>query len=332
MFCHKCGNECADDAAFCTNCGEYVRDTETAKNPVIEISKEVSRSLELEAEKQPQITENPTVEVYNITLPKAKSKLNVKRLVIICSLCVLLLLAVAVGIFIVFNDNPKETENTQSDYVSSEVLSEESFVSTEPAPDKMSSKYLVGDWTFEIPASSMIAIGEDTLSGFSTNAKLGMTMRFSEDKTVAVLCKVEDYKKTYHAMAEDYAEYLKNGGIYELYAVSSGYTKEQVDNMMAEYNMTPELIAQNIKVSLEEDINSEKVLQGKTVVDGYIVVTDTEKITKYSLGSNTITFVTDKDVSRETYFDFDFKNGTMTVTEGDYAEGLLNGVCLTKQY
>ncbi len=347
MLCPKCGFRCADDAAFCMNCGQYVKPTETAESQtVIEALFDMSSEPELQSKTEPKAepeidTQDPTVKVYSVTVPKAPKTKKITTVVLIITLCLVLCTAAGFGIFAFLNaqDNDAQTDSetsshvSQNEDVSSDASSDVTSVAPEDAPSKITSKYLVGDWGFDMPASSMISLADGVPESFNTTAQLPMVLRFTEDKTVHVLYKAEDYKSTYLAMAHDYAEYLKNGGIYEVYELNGGYTREQVDNMMEEYSTTPELIAQNIEEDLKSQIENGELWQEKSMTeDGYIYLTDPQKQTEYELDGDTLTFVTDKDVTRETYFAFEYSNNTLTVTEGDYAEGILIGKVLIKTY
>ena len=77
----------------------------------------------------------------------------------------------------------------------------------------------------------------------------------------------------------------------------------------------------------EKDITTEK----KMTDDGYILVTDSVKTTKYTLKKDKLIFVTDEDVTRETDISFQYEAGVITVTDGTYANGMLVGKKLTKK-
>ncbi len=329
MFCHNCGTNCPDDSAFCPNCGEYIKTTEVIKNSIDNMKDDTLRDSSADS-KSETFNQDPTVKVYNVSVPAVKKRIDVKKLVLIIVLSICIFAVVVFGVLATFhfkNGDTDESQPEQSTLESMLLSVDDSTAQTSSAPSKLTSKYLVGNWAFNMPADRVISLLKDAPESFTTETKLPMIMRFAEDKTVSVVCKAEDYKNTFLSVVSDYAEYLKNGGIYDEYELSHGYTREQVDEMMAEYGMTPELMAEKF----EQEMNTKDPFGGATIVDGLVYFTSTEKQTEYTLDGKTITFVTDKDISRETYFDFEYGQGAVTVTEGDYANGILNGICLTKQ-
>lgn len=224
-------------------------------------------------------------------------------------------------------DTPSEDGVVSDEGVSSgENVTSEEDTSSEPHPSELNNETVVGDWGFSVSFKEMSeATGENL--GFETDATYKLYLRLNADKTVQLVCTTEDYKSTNSAYSEDYFAYLRNGGYYEL-REKEGYSKEQVDKMLADAGMTVDLLIDG----LEAEMKNKNALEGLSVTeDGYVLLSDTETVTKYSLETNKMLFVTDEDLTRETYISFEYKDGVITVLEGTYAKGVLVEKSLVKK-
>lgn len=252
-------------------------------------------------------------------------------------LLIVLIIVLAVVASIVFlikgidkNDgNGTESSNSNIADISS-VSDATSEDETASKPDsKLDNKTIVGDWEFTISVNEMNAIGnpETADTAFESDAEYKLVLRFNDDKTVQLVCAIDDYKASYKAYMEDYFTYLRNGGYYEI-REKEGYSKEQTDKMLADTGMTVDLLVDD----LQEKMQSEDVTVNKTLTeDGCILLTDPAKITKYTLEKGKLIFVTDEDLTRETNISFEFESGIINVIDGTYADGMLVGKKLTKK-
>lgn len=266
---------------------------------------------------------------------KAKKKLNW----ILVLIALLILIGVLATVFVIKNrdtsDDTAESSESSTESVSDEVIesvtsSDDETTSEEgdssSVPDKFNAEALAGDWGFELSFTEMSTTLDGSLP-FETDAVYKLYLRFNADNTVQLISAPEDYKATMKVYLEDYFAYLRNGGYYEL-REQEGYSKEQTDAMLAESGMTVDLLLDN----LQEEMQNKDALEEATLTDdGYVLLSDTETVTTYTLETNKILFVTDEDLTRETYISFLYADGVMTVTEGTYAKGVLVEKSLTKK-
>lgn len=262
---------------------------------------------------------------------KAKRKSN-KGLLIIIAITVAVVLSIAVGVVFLIKgldkNSGEESSSSGSNTVDTSSVSDASSETDNVSePDsKLDNKTIVGDWEFTISVNEMNAIGNSE-APFESDAEYKLLLRLGEDKTVQLICSVDDYKATYEAYMEDYFTYLRNGGYYEI-REKEGYSKEQTDKMLADTGMTVDLLVDDLREKMQSnDATADK----KLTDDGYILFTDSEKITKYTLEKGKLVFVTDEDLTRETYISFEYELGVITVNDGTYADGKLIGKSLTKK-
>lgn len=330
LNCPKCGKEIEEDAVLCSFCGEFLLSNGTTS--VTDKSQNVTVSVEeiLGAGNN----NGNTVEVVTVAaIEKPIKSQKIWPKIIAAVLCLLLIAGGVVGAMLLLNsrdssnasgDVADESEDAQSDSDSSDNASSEDGTASKPAAQKLKKDALVGDWSFSLPATQIMPMDY----AFESNAELSLIMRFGADDTVHILCTTDDYTSAYGVMLEDYFEYLRDGGIYDVYEKDKGYSKEQVDEMLDGYGMSIEVFVDAVADTIREE---DPLANVSRTDDGFLILTDASKPTTYSLDENKLCFVPDNDIRRETYFTFEYVDNTITVLEGDYAEGVLTNKVLTKK-
>ncbi len=330
LNCPKCGKEIEEGSVFCSFCGEFLLSNGTAtvtdKSPSVTVSVEDILGV--------GNSNGNTVEIVTVAAaekPKKRKKIWPK--IIAAILCLLLVAGGVMGAVLLLNsrdssnasgDVADESEDAQPSDGSSDDASTEDETASKPASQKLKKDALVGDWCFSLPATQIMPLDY----AFESDAEISLVMRFGTDDTVHILCTTDDYTSAYGVMLEDYFEYLRDGGIYDVYEKDKGYSKEQVDDMLDGYGMSIDVFVD----AVADQIRAEDPLENVSLTDdGFLILTDLSKPTTYSLDGNKLCFVPDNDIRRETYFTFEYVDNTITVLEGDYAEGVLTDKILTKK-
>ncbi len=359
LKCPYCGKELSDnsqepstesssDKAAEVETTETEESVETAESTQTEAAVTAQEPLAQASDTAPQnetetVSDEEFFKKYNLYFtdegearqPTRKAPQKKKSNLILLPVCILAVVVLAVVATVVFSvlgkddDSSLDASSVQSEFVESASNEDTSSENELVLPEKLTNDTIVGDWELQISVSEMEAAQnpESVNNSFETDAVYKLYLRFNADKTLQLVCDVDDYKVTYAAYMEDYFQYLRNGGYYEL-REKEGYSKEQTDKMLADTGMTVDLLVDD----LEEKMQSNDVTADKPMTDdGYIVFTDPAKTTKYTLEKNKIVFVTDEDLTRETYISFEFASGVITVTEGTYADGMLVQKNLTKK-
>ncbi len=299
MLCPKCGKELEQDTIFCDACGEFLK---------------------------------PQSATQSAASDRKPKKANFKNKVIIVAviLCVIAVISVVIGIIVAgrndtqasaSTDNVSSTEESVGTDSSEDIVSSENSSTSSQTKKTLKEKELVGEWEFDLSFKEInSAKWKEQYGAFETDASFSAILRFNEDKTVVLVCRKDDYVSAYASFVDDYITYLRNGGLYALYE-ADGMSKEDVDEALAEKGMTAELFIDDVEQSLrDKDITTDMTVDS----EGYILLTDQSKTTKYTLEKkNVITFITDNDVTKETYIKCDYFGETMTVTEGSYAGNML---------